>query len=145
MDPHELTQDPPEGTYEQAREALVLKLRRAADAHEDGRIKDVEDGFEAFDAMLPRDATPQFDKLHTGLVFWDSWIDAAEHAWQFYEPIEQDDWPRLARLIADAVEADQDITDPLVIEMFDLRRKKKSAFQRMLEMVWPGRGGEQLR
>jgi len=79
-------------------------------------------GFDQFDTNLPRNKEPRFDKLYIALNFWDGWIDSRNHSWQYYEPLLEEDWPRLARSIVLSLETDDDVKDPLVLEKFDLKR-----------------------
>ena len=115
----------PMWTYEQARGYLVAALRHEAGAQEQGRPEQVGSAFDEFDANLPREGGPEFDKLHIALNFWDGWIDARNHDWQYYKPIRQQDWLRLARSIAAQVEADEQVMEPLVLERFDFRKHRK--------------------
>jgi hypothetical protein len=80
-------------------------------------------GYDQLDAQLPRNAGPDCDKLHVALEFWDGWIDARNHNWLYYPGVAADDWPRLARGIADDLQQDRDITDERVLERFDFRRR----------------------
>ena len=110
-------------TYSEARDHLVSQLERIANAHELGRYGDIELEFDELDALVPRGMGPEFGKLLTALTFWDSWIDAANHEWQYYPAISRDDWPLLARRIAADLRADREISDPLLLENFDLTKR----------------------
>lgn len=112
-------------TYQQARDYLVSALRREADAQEQGHPEMVGAAFDEFDVNLPRDSNPKFDKLHIALNFWDGWADARNHDWQYYEPIREQDWPRLARTIAAQIGADEEVTELMVLDRFDFRKHKK--------------------
>jgi hypothetical protein len=50
--------------------------------------------------------------------FLDSWYDASNHDWLFYEGIEKDDWPSLARIIIKCLETDEEITNPIILNNF---------------------------
>ena len=54
-------------------------------------------GYDEMNGALPRGVDVRWDKLFIVLSFWDGWIDANNHEWQYYEPIQENDWPRLAR------------------------------------------------
>lgn len=77
--------------------------------------------FDTFDANLERGASPEFDKLHVALRFWDEWVYARDHDWQTPVPARREEWTRLARYIAARLEADEDVTDPTVLSRFEAR------------------------
>ncbi|MHC4745150.1 MAG: hypothetical protein ACYS8Z_24810 [Planctomycetota bacterium] len=110
-------------TYEQAKAFLIKHLLEDADHHISGCFSRIGENFDEFDHNLPRGAGPEFGKLHIALIFWDSWLDARNHDWQYYPKIKPDDWPLLAKLIAADIEADRDIQDKLIMEQFNLKRK----------------------
>lgn len=63
--------------------SFVTQMRSPAKPHA---------GYAELDHDLPRSADPQWKKLFIALNFWDGWIDASNHNWQHYEPIEAKDW-----------------------------------------------------
>lgn len=103
---------------------MIAALRREADAQDQGRIGEVGAGFEKCDIYLPREGDSQFRALHIALNFWDGWTDARNHEWQYYEPIRKDDWPKLARSIALAIEAKEDVTDTVVLHKFGILKQR---------------------
>lgn len=105
-------------SYSEARQLLINNLTHDATAHEAGRFQDIGLDFDELDYNLPRDGGPEFDKLLLALTFWDGWIDARNHEWQYYEGIEEGDWPVLARRIAQALEMGDEITEPKVLARF---------------------------
>ena len=68
-----------------------------------------------------------------GFEFWDNWIDAANHEWRHHEPISADDWPRYARLVANAVRAGELPTDAVLLE--HVLRKPRRSFREWLRDV----------
>jgi hypothetical protein len=50
-------------------------------------------------------------------------LDSSIHDWKYYDGIRSSDWPRLARLIIADLEADREISDPLVIARFGLKEE----------------------
>ena len=111
-------------TYDNARDYMVAALRREADAQDEGRTGEVGAGFEKCDINLPREGDPRFRALHIALNFWDGWTDARNHEWLYYEPIRRDDWPRLARSIAAEIEANEDVTDCVVLSKFSVPKQR---------------------
>jgi hypothetical protein len=95
-------------TYEQARDTMAGWL----DRHAQNSPSTPHAGYDEIDAGLPRDSSdPKWKKLFVALTFWDSWIDASNHEWRYYEPLKADDWPRLARSIAEDLRNDHDLKD----------------------------------
>ena len=41
-------------------------------------------------------------------TMWDAWVDARNYQWQYYDRMRAEDWPRLARQVADALAAGED-------------------------------------
>src|SRR5262245_35013218 len=106
-------------TYEEARLTMAGWLERNA-RESPGRP---DQGFEQMDAALPRGSGPEWAKLFVALHFWDGWIDASQHEWKYYEPIQESDWPDTACRIAVDLRQDRDISNPWVVERFGPRPK----------------------
>ncbi len=111
-------------SYTEAKQFLVESLTRDAIAHESGRYQDVGHNFDEFDASLPRGSGPDFNKLLLALNFWDGWIDARNHNWQYYEGINESDWPLLASRVIESLAKDQEISEPVVLKHFDFRARQ---------------------
>ncbi len=111
-------------SYTEAKQFLIENLMRDAVTHEAGRYQDIGHDFDEFDANLPRDERPEFNKLFIALNFWDGWIDARNHDWQYYAGISRPDWPVLARNIVQAIADDREIAEPMVLEHFSLRERQ---------------------
>lgn len=73
---------------------LASALLADADAHEGNRFEDIGERYDDVLAGL----LPLKDRwtLHVSvaLEFWDGWVDARNHDWQYYPGIARDDWPR---------------------------------------------------
>lgn len=106
--------------YATVRAALVQHLLEDATAHEAGRVDAVGRRFDAMERSLPRGGAPELTKLRIALTFWDAWIDARNAGWPSSVDIHQAEWPRLARLIASDLAGDRQITNPRVLERFDV-------------------------
>ena len=105
-------------SYPATRDALVLRLRQDAAAHEAERYDAVGRDFDRVEHHFPHGAAPELLRLHVALTFWDAWIDARNHGWP-RGPIALDAWPRHARAVADDLEAEREITDAAVLAQFD--------------------------
>jgi hypothetical protein len=106
-------------TYAEARDALVTQLRQDAAAHETEQYDAVGRRFDALEHRFPRGTAPELGRLHIALTFWDGWVHARNHGWP-PGPIKIDEWPRLARTVADELAADRDIRDSKVLTHFNL-------------------------
>ena len=105
-------------------------------AHEEGRYDEIGVDFDEVERDLPKDG-PEFYKLHVARHFWDGWIDARNHDWRHYELISKEDWPTLARQIVDDIRADLEVTNPIVVGMFDFRNwpPRTSIWQRLMHFL----------
>jgi hypothetical protein len=119
--------------YDKAKALLIHCLLRDAGYHEAGDFEKLGNDFDRIDGGLPRYETESL-KLLIAFDFWDGWIDASNHDWRYYDPIEVEDWPVLARRIVADLEADQAISDSVVLERFGQRfgRRKSPTLQRMI-------------
>ena len=106
-------------SYGAARDTLVAELRSDAAAHGAERYDEVGRRFDRLEHQFPTGVAPELGKLHIALAFWDGWIDARNNGWP-RGPIALADWPVLAERIASDLEADRELTDPVVLSRFDL-------------------------
>lgn len=107
--------------YDELRERFASDLGKAAQAQDAGNLPGIETGYEELDRILPRDEGTEYDKLHIALNFWDGWIDARNHDWQYYAGIAEQDWPQLARILAADLRADREPREERILRRFDLR------------------------
>lgn len=84
-------------------EFLASALEADAAAQEAGHTEEIG---ERYDEVL-LEVRPVWDEnadaLSMGFHFWDCWADARNHDWNYYPGITENDWPGLAREVADAV------------------------------------------
>jgi hypothetical protein len=104
--------------YMEARDSLVSNLRLDAEAHDAGQFDAVGRRFDWLEHRFPRGTAPELGRLHIALTFWDGWIHSRNHGWP-PGPIRVDDWPALARSVADDLSADREISNATVLENFD--------------------------
>ncbi|HKO15968.1 MAG TPA: hypothetical protein VJU87_06995 [Gemmatimonadaceae bacterium] len=117
-----VTPRPPETTvltYAEARDSLIENLRADAQAHEAENYDAIGRRFDSVEHRFPTGTTPELGKLHVALTFWDGWIDARNNGWP-RGAIAMDEWPALARAVADDLAADREIGNPTVLARFDL-------------------------
>ena len=106
-------------TYAAARDTLVTELRANAIDHEAARYDAIGRRFDRLEHEFPVGTAPELGRLHVALAFWDGWIDARNNGWP-RGSIGENDWPVLARRVADNLAQDADISDRLMVSRFDL-------------------------
>jgi hypothetical protein len=106
-------------TYQAARDTLIKELRANAADHEAERYDAIGRRFDRVEHEFPTGTAPELTRLHVALTFWDGWIDARNNGWP-RGPIGLQEWPILARRVADDLEHDRDVSDALVLARFDL-------------------------
>ena len=104
--------------YAEARDSLVSSLRLDADAHDAEQYDAVGRRFDWLEHRFPRGTAPELQRLHVALTFWDGWAHARNHGWPS-GPISLEEWPRLARSVADDLAADREISDLKVLDNCD--------------------------
>ena len=52
--------------------------------------------------------------VHYVRYFVDCWIDAADHKWQYHEPVRKNDWIPLAEDLLRSVQEDREFSPPLL-------------------------------
>lgn len=77
------------------RSQVVSALREAADNHLHGRFDRLSSAYDQLAVAASRVEDLDTD-VQVALHFLDGWYDSSNHGWAIYEPIECDDWPRLA-------------------------------------------------
>jgi hypothetical protein len=108
--------------YETFRNKLIYNLEQAIKEQKDGRFESIDKGFDDFDEHLPR-GQKGLENIFIGLNFWDGWIDARNHDWNYYKGIEKNDWPRLAKIIVDDLKCNREINETIILKHFDFRKK----------------------
>jgi hypothetical protein len=114
----------------EAASIVASALRQDASAHEAGHFETIANRYDDVYAEVLALCTDYSAPVATAFTFWDWWADARNHAWQYYDGIVRDDWPRLAHHVADAVEAGTPITDPALVRHFQ-RAARPGLFARL--------------
>jgi hypothetical protein len=101
-----------------ARKLMAEVLESDAALHEQGRFTELGKHYDEVDYARPRCS----DQLAIAGNFYDFWISERNHEFAGYaQGIAKDDWPRLARYIADRLTTEEEIADPLILSHFDPR------------------------
>lgn len=95
---------------------LIRELEAAATAHENGNYEVMREKFNEFESALAHyeDRSQNINLVYN---FWDCWLDASNHEWQYHEPVEKQDWPDLAREIVSDLKAKRDIKNPIILNL----------------------------
>jgi hypothetical protein len=102
----------------EADEILAEALIADATAHEAGRFDNLASQYdEVLCELLPIQNLGE-RRFAIAFNFWNGWCDASNHDWQYYPGITRDDWPRLARHIAERLRTGKAATVQIVIEKF---------------------------
>ena len=78
-------------------ELMARALEAAAKTQEEGTLLRIG---ELYDSTASRilEMNPDYDgSIAFAFTFWDNWVDAANHDWQYHDPIRERDWPDFAR------------------------------------------------
>lgn len=102
---------------------IATALRQDAAAHDAGDFESIATRFDDVYAEVLTVCADYPDTVATGFTFWDWWADARNHDWQYYDGIDREDWPRLARHVADSIEAGAPVSDPQLIQQYELARQ----------------------
>jgi hypothetical protein len=119
---------------------MIGVLQRDVALHEARKFSELGDRYEEVDATIPRNVGSEFNKVQIALEFWGAWLDSCEHDWYFYEPLKEADWPVLARRIVDDLNADREISDPVVVKKFTPRPRHSFSVRGFLRRLF-GTGG----
>ncbi|MEL6950491.1 MAG: hypothetical protein AAGM16_10320 [Pseudomonadota bacterium] len=103
---------------------LVVKIADALDdatrCHEQGRFSEIAPIHARVESMTLAGSHSQARDVAMALNFLDGWVDASNHDWQYYEGIDFQDWPGIAREISNALRAQTEISLPLILEHFNI-------------------------
>ena len=113
-----------------AAEILARALEREADAQEAGSTGDLHQAMQVIRReIMPINDIPR-PIFNLTLKFWKQWANAAQNQWRYQGSIAADDWPRMARILAQSVRQGTMPNDPEIIEHF-IRRKAKLSWRDM--------------
>jgi hypothetical protein len=102
-------------SYDAARMAIAAELVRDATAHDAARYDEIGRRYDSLEHGFPQGDNVQVAKLRIALTFWDGWIDARNRGWQRTRGIQLAEWANLARVIAEDLVADREITTARVL------------------------------
>ena len=103
----------------EAFEILAKALERDAAQQKSGKYSEIGMKWdEVYGEILPIEDDFENPLYSLAFNFWDAWADAANHEWQYHEPITKKDWPIFAKKIASSLRSGRPPTNKLIIESF---------------------------
>ncbi len=84
-------------------ELMAQALEQEARLRDQGEFRQIGAAYDPTYGQILEINSDYDEAIGFAFTFWDNWVDASNHDWQYHEPISQHDWPRFAREIAEAV------------------------------------------
>jgi hypothetical protein len=107
-----------DGGEPSAEDIVAGALRRDVAAHVTGHYEEIGWRYDDVYAEILPLMERQAPTMALAFQFWDGWIDARNHDWQYCEGIGREYWPHLAERVATALEARTEIDDPTLLAHF---------------------------
>jgi hypothetical protein len=115
-------------------DVLASALESDAALQEAGDVRQVGMAAEEVWVQVAAVAPDYGEAVAFAFSFWDEWADAANHDWQYHEPITRSDWPRYARMIAEGLRRNQLPANDRLIEA--IRIKPRLTFSKWLSRLF---------
>jgi hypothetical protein len=106
--------------YDTLRSYLARVLMREVYLADSHRASELGADFNEIEHDTPRLHHTRWQKLHVALGFWASWIVEAEQGFPSNSSVSRDDWPRLARMVAEDLQHNRDVSHPQIRAIADL-------------------------
>ena len=99
-------------------EIVAAALLQDAHTHDAGSYDRIANRYDdVYGEVLPLEGN-KARRIAIAFNFWDGWCDASNHEWRYYNRIAINEWPILARHIAEKLRHGEDASDPRVLELF---------------------------
>ncbi|HEB54832.1 MAG TPA: hypothetical protein ENI98_00725 [Gammaproteobacteria bacterium] len=107
----------------EAAEILAKALEEDAIAQESGNIDDIGLRWDdVYAEILPlQDVSEPIFAM--AMQFWDGWVDASNHEWQYHKPVKKEQWPIFARELADCLRSGTMPANQMLIDVFSPGRR----------------------
>lgn len=105
--------------YHHLRTTLANALTREVALAENGDSAKLGIGFRAIEQAIPRLLGGRWRKIYVALGFWDTWLAEAERGFPDNLFLRTAQWAPLARVVADDLLADRDISNAQVLGIAD--------------------------
>ena len=117
-----------------AGDILASALEADATLQETGDVRQMGTAQERTWLQVVAIAPDHGDAVGFAFTFWDEWTDAANHEWQYHDPIVQSDWPRYAREIAEGLRQGRLPEDERLLDLISL--KPRQTFRQWLSRLF---------
>jgi hypothetical protein len=117
-------------------EIMASALEAAAVLQERGAIREIGENYDPTYRRILEINTNYDEAVAFAFTFWDNWVDASNHEWQYHEPIREGDWPQFARDVAHAVRQGQLPDNDFLIEQMRLK-PQRSIWQWLKSLFGP--------
>ncbi len=114
--------------YENSRKLAIEAIQKALDAHENQDFFSIGKYLDEYEVLLYKLEIEQGTLLLVAHEFLTGWSDSAAHDWYHWEPLKQEDWPRLAKIILQDLRANREVTDPEILSEFRYISEPKRSF-----------------
>jgi hypothetical protein len=105
-------------------EIMATALEAAAHSQEQGAFRHIGETYDPTYGRILELNSNYDDSIGFAFTFWDNWVDASNHEWQYHEPITRHDWPRLAREVAEAVRMGELPQNEFLVEQIQLKPRR---------------------
>ena len=108
-------------------ELIAAALESAAALQEHGSVRDIGESYDSAYGRILEINSDYDESIAFAFTFWDNWVDASNHEWQYHDPIRESDWPRFAREIAEAVRRGELPCNAFLIDQIRLEPRRSPA------------------
>lgn len=103
----------------EAANILARALEKDASDQENGSFPTIGDCWDdVYGELLPIENDIENPIYGLAFRFWDDWCDAANHNWQYHEPVKEHQWPEYAREIAKALRSEALPSNEIILAEF---------------------------
>lgn len=106
--------------FDRLRDLLARVLARGAELADQQSTSNLAAGYKEIELAMPRLPYKRWRKLYVALGFWTCWIAEADEGFPENALVSRDDWPRLARILAEDLQNGRDVSDPQIRAIADL-------------------------
>jgi len=106
---------------------MAAALEAEAALHEQGSVREIGENYDPTYGRVLEINADYDESVGFAFTFWDNWVDASNHEWQYHDPIREHDWPRFAREIAQAVRRGELSRNEFLIDQIRLKPRRSVA------------------
>lgn len=115
-------------------EIMAAALEAEAALQERGLLREIGENYDPTYGRILEVNADYDESVGFAFTFWDNWVDAYNHDWQYHDPFTEHDWPRFAREIAHAVRLGELPYNEFLIE--HIRLKPRRSFWQWLKSLF---------